>query len=222
MDILKTSSSAEFITTAVQCLTDAILVLQRDGKTVTIGLSGGSTPKPVYEKLSVEKKIDWSRVCFFLLDERYIAFDHADSNVKMIRETLLRNEAATASFLVPDTTLPLTECIAQYDKKISTLQPDLVVLGMGPDGHIASLFPPVPSEAFGPANVIHTTTDRFAVHDRISVTFPVLEAAKKRVFLITGSDKSALLERMKDGNQDASLFPASALMDERTTWVVGP
>lgn len=222
MDILKTSSSAEFITTAVQCLTDAILGAQQGGKIVTIGLSGGSTPKPVYEKLSQEKKIDWKRVKFFLLDERYVPTDHQDSNAKMIRETLLRSEAATALFFVPDTTLPLVECIAQYDKKISTLQPDLVVLGMGPDGHIASLFPPVPPEAFGPASVIHTTTDRFAVHDRISVTFPVLEAAKKRVFLITGSDKSALLERMKDGNQDASLFPASALMDERTVWVVGP
>ena len=221
MDILKTSTPAEFITTAVQCLTDAILRAQQDGKTVTIGLSGGSTPKPVYEKISVEKKIDWKRIQLFLLDERYVPTDHQDSNAKMIRETLLRNEAGTASFLFPDTTLPLTECIAQYDKKVSSLHPDLLVLGMGPDGHIASLFPPVPPEAFGPSSVLHTTTDRFAVHDRISVTFPVLEAAKKRVFLITGSDKSALLERMKDGNQDASLFPASALMDERTVCVVG-
>lgn len=221
MDILKTSTPAEFITTAVQCLTDAILAAQQGGKTVTIGLSGGSTPKPIYEKLSAEKKIDWKRVQLFLLDERYVPADHQDSNAKMIREALLKNEAAGVSFIVPDTTLSLADCIAQYDKKVSSLHPDLLVLGMGPDGHIASLFPPVPPEAFGPSSVLHTTTDRFAISDRISVTFPVLESATKRVFLITGSDKSALLEKMKDGNQDASLSPASALMDERTVWIVG-
>ncbi len=222
MEILRTSTLAEFITTAVQCLTDAILKAQQGGKTGTIGLSGGSTPKPVYEKLSHEKKIDWKRVKFFLLDERYVPTDHQDSNAKMIREALLRNEAASVSFIVPDTTLPLQDCIAQYNKKVSSLHPDLLVLGMGPDGHIASLFPPVPAEAFGPASVIHTTTDHFAVHDRISVTFPVLEAAAKRIFLITGEEKSSLLQKMQEGNQDASLFPASALMDERATWVIGP
>ena len=92
---------------------------------------------------------------------------------------------------------------------------------MGPDGHIASLFPPLEPSAFGPAKVIHTTTEKFAVRDRISVTLPFLEFAAKRVFLITGADKRALLSKMQEENQDASLFPATALMDERTTWVVG-
>lgn len=221
MDILKTSTPEEFVAVALTQIIDEILAAQEGGKTAMIGLSGGSTPKPVYEKLSQEKKIDWKRVTFFLLDERFVPVDHTDSNTKMIRETLLKNSAADATFLFPDTTLPLEECIAEYDAKISAPYPDLVVLGMGPDGHIASLFPPVPPEAFGPANVIHTTTDTFAVRDRISVTFPVLEAAEKRVFLMTGAEKIALLEKMQDGNQDASLFPASVLMDEKTTWIVG-
>lgn len=221
MNILKTATPEAFVTTALQYLTDVIIAAQADGKNVTIGLSGGSTPKPVYAKLSEEKKIDWKRVQFFLLDERYVPTDHTDSNTKMIHETLLKNSAARASFLFPDTTLSLENCIADYDKKISTLHPDLVILGMGPDGHIASLFPPVPPEAFGPASVMQTQTDRFAVRDRISVTFPVLEAAERRVFLITGAGKGALLSKMQSDMQDGSLFPASVLMDERTTWIVG-
>ena len=222
IDIIRCQTTQDFLQTAVKHLTDAIVAAQYDGKTATIGLSGGSTPKPIYEKLSSEKKIDWKRVQFFLLDERYVLADHADSNTKMIRDTLLKNSAVDASFLFPDTNLPLEDCVSDYNQKISVLHPDLLILGMGPDGHIASLFPPVSSEAFGPASVIHTETDLFAVHDRISVTFPVLEAATKRVFLITGAEKYSLLQKMQDGNQDASLFPASALMDERTTWVVGP
>lgn len=221
MDILKSSTPEEFISTAAHYLTDAILTAQQSGKTMTIGLSGGSTPKPVYEKLSQEKKIDWERVQFFLLDERYVPFDHADSNTKMVRDTLLQNSAVDAAFLFPDTRLPLDACIVDYDKKIAALHPDLLMLGMGPDGHIASLFPPVPPEAFGPTGVIHTTTDRFAVHDRISITFPVLEAATKRVFLITGAEKSALLQKMQLGNEDVNLFPAQYLFDDRTMWIVG-
>ncbi len=221
MRILKTSTPEAFIAAALQHLTDVIIAAQADGKTITVGLSGGSTPKPIYEKLSLEKKIDWKRVRFFLLDERYVPTDHSDSNTKMIHETLLMNDAASAPFLFPDTTLPLEDCIAKYDNIVSALRPDLVILGMGSDGHIASLFPPVPPEAFGPASVIHTQTDRFAIRDRISVTFPVLEAAEKRVFLITGAEKSALLSKMQIDMQDGSLSPASVLMDDRTTWVVG-
>lgn len=221
MNILKTSTPDEFVKTAVQFLTNAILAAQVGGRTATIGLSGGSTPKPVYKKLSQEKSIDWKRVRFFLLDERYVSAENADSNTKMIRETLLKNAAADATCIVPDTSLPLAECVSDYDTKVLSLHSDLVILGMGPDGHIASLFPPVSPDAFGPASVIHTTTDRFTVRDRISVTFLVLEAAAKRVFLITGAEKIALLEKMQDGNQDASLFPASVLMDEKTTWVMG-
>ncbi|MSR67289.1 6-phosphogluconolactonase [Candidatus Peribacteria bacterium] len=221
MDLLKTSTPEEFIATSVSYLTDAILEAQQGGKTAVIGLSGGSTPKPVYQKLSEEKTINWKRVQFFLIDERYVPTDHADSNTRMIREALLCHPGADAALLAPDTSLPLPECIADYDKKIAALKPDLVVLGMGQDGHIASLFPPVLPEAFGPASVIHTTTESFAVRDRISVTFPVLENASSRLFLITGVEKIALLEKVQDGNQDASLFPASVLMDERTTWIVG-
>jgi 6-phosphogluconolactonase len=206
----------------VQWLTGAILQALASSQHITIGLSGGSTPKPIYTLLATEKAIDWKRVTLFLLDERYVPHDHADSNTRMIRETLHNREAAAASLIAPDTSLPLADCIADYDAKIKLIKPDIVILGMGDDAHIASLFPLVDPRAFGPASVIHTTTDRFAVKDRMSVTFPVLLAAKSRVFLITGEKKIALLKKMQRENEDVTLYPAQYLFDERTTWITAP
>ncbi len=221
MDILRTDTAEQFVRTATQWITGVILEAQHDGKTATIGLSGGSTPKPVYALLCTEQSIDWKRVRFFLLDERYVLADHPDSNTRMIRDTLLKQEAANTEFIAPDTSLPLDRCIAAYERTVSTLKPDLVLLGMGEDGHIAGLFPPVGPEAYGPTTVIHTTTDTFAVHDRISLAFPILLHAQKRLFLISGATKAALLQKMQQTNEDVSLYPAQYLLDERTVWIVG-
>lgn len=221
MDILSFDTSEAFVRTAADWIRAVILKAQHEGKTATIGLSGGSTPRPVYVLLSTELGIDWSRVVFFLTDERYVPADDKDSNQHMIRKTLLTHEARDAKTVFPDTSLPLDACIADYDARIKALSPDLVVLGMGDDAHIASLFPPVGPEAYGPAKVIHTTTDRFAVHDRLSVTLPVLLHASQRLFLIAGDAKSALFTKMQKENEDVSVYPAQYLFDDRTTWMVG-
>jgi 6-phosphogluconolactonase len=223
MNIVETSTMPEFVATAVQWISSTILTLQKDlKKEVVIGLSGGSTPGPVYAKLAAEKRIAWDRVRFFLVDERYVPANAPESNQAMIRTTLLTGAAAKARITFPDTSLPLPECIDAYDKALAEITPDIVVLGMGEDAHIASLFPPVGPEAYGPKRVIHTTTDVHAVHDRISVTFPVLLDASHRLFLISGEKKKALLKKMQETNEDVSLYPAQYLFDERTTWIVGP
>ncbi len=223
MHIITRTTTEEFVDTAVQWLTGSILEMQEDTeKQVVIGLCGGTTPKPIYAKLSTEKDINWQRTLCFLLDERFVPPSSPDSNQRLVRETLLTHEGVKAHSLFPNTDLPLAECLADYEKQIADIKADILIIGMGDDGHITSLFPPLEPEAFGPGHVVHTTTDTFAVHDRISVTLPVLLRASRRLFLITGDKKKKLLETMQHVSEDVSLYPAQYLFDDRTTWLVGP
>ncbi len=187
----------------------------------TVGLSGGNTPIPLYRLLRNEKEIDWSRVIVFLIDERYVPPDHPDSNQRMIRETLLQSLPIPEEHITfPDTTLPLDECVRQYAQAVQDLKPSLLVLGMGDDGHIASLFPPLPREATGSSTVIATRTDRFPVHDRVTVTLRVLLSADSRLFLLSSAAKYDLLVTLLQAPHNVSQYPAHALLDERTTWIV--
>lgn len=223
MDIVRTDTTEQFVRTATAWISGVLMQAITDHGSATMGLCGGFTPKPVYTMLATDQHIGWSKVTCFLTDERYVPATHQDSNQKMVRETLLTREGGSAVFHAPKTGLLLDKCIAEYAETIKKIgAPDLVVLGMGDDGHITSLFPPVPPEAFGSDLVIHTQTDRFAGKDRISLTFSPLLHAKKRLFLITGEKKAALLRTMQDANEDVSLYPAQYLFDEKTTWIVGP
>lgn len=197
-------------------LTEAVSKAIADHGHAIVGLSGGSTPKPIYEAWGKEK-IDWSKVWIFLVDDRYIRADDPKSNQFLLRSTVLKHAPIPESQLIlPDTSLPLPECIANYDKQISDViqkgAPDIITLGMGDDGHIASLFPPVGDDAFGPASVIHTTTETFDVRERISVTFPVLTAAKESLFLLKGIDKKNVWEEMVTSTENEKRWPAKAVL----------
>lgn len=223
MNVVEFPTTDEFVKSAAKWLTGVILEAAKDSeKNIVVGLSGGSTPGPVYTLLSTETAIPWARVVCFLVDERYVPTDSKDSNQGMIRKTLLTHGAASAALVSPNTTLALGDAVRSYDERLRDIHPDVLVLGMGEDGHIASLFPPIPPDAFGPDCAIHTTTDRFAVQDRISVTLPVLLRASHRLFLITGDKKKTLLREMQEANEDASVYPAQYLFDDRTTWLIGP
>ncbi len=224
MHIIHAETTQEFVETAVKWITGNILEEQEDSeKQVMVGLCGGTTPKAIYTKLSTESVISWERVLCFLIDERYVPPSSEDSNQKLLWENFLIHNASKARALFPNTSLPLPDCIDSYNDQLRDLRPDIVVVGMGDDGHIASLFPPITDPgAYGPDRVIHTTTDTYAVHDRISVTLPVLLSASHRLFIITGEKKAALLEKMQTISEDISLYPAQYFFDERTTWLVGP
>lgn len=195
--LLSATTDQEFVTKSVQWLIEAIATAIADHGECIIGLSGGSTPKAVYTKLAEQAGIDWAQVSFFLVDDRLVPADHADSNQKLLADTLLAAGTITKDqCIVPDTSKGVANAVAQYTKALTTLfassPPDVIVLGMGNDGHIASLFPPVPEAAFGQTLAVHTQTETFAIKDRISVSPLILLAAKKTLLLLKGSDKKAV------------------------------
>lgn len=192
-------------------------VLSRKGNAL-VGLSGGKTPRPVYELLGNDTSIDWSNVTVFLIDERYVSDEDDDSNTKLIRSSLLRSNTpgSAATFIAPDTSAALAQAVDDYSKSVlDAIREhsgiDLLVLGIGSDGHIASLFPPLHRDAMYDEGMIHTTTDQFAVHDRMTLTLPTLNEARESVLMFTGDEKKAAWDAMKASGEYAERWPLKAL-----------
>jgi 6-phosphogluconolactonase len=221
--VIRCESEARFITEAVRLLSAAVEEgISKNGRAI-VGLSGGSTPKPVYQAWG-EERLDWMRVWIFLIDERYVPPDNPKSNQFLLRTTLLKGAPIPEShMLLPDTSLPLEQCVNAYDAHLrdllKTAGPDIVTLGMGDDGHIASLFPPLRDDAFGPRLVTHTTTDRFDAHDRISVTIPAVKQAKNSVFLLKGAEKKRVWDEMLESKEDERRWPAKTILENATALI---
>lgn len=190
-------SETKFIKQSTDWLVETInSSIQEKGECI-IGLSGGSTPAPVYTALAKREEVDWQKVTFFLIDDRIISPDHKDSNQKLVQDTLLSADTITVDQCVfPDTNGTPEHAVAQYTRALTALfasnPPDILILGMGEDGHIASLFPPVAETSFGEVLAIHTQTNDFAVKERISVSPLVLLAAQKSLLLLKGEKKKAV------------------------------
>ncbi len=188
-------------------------------------LSGGSTPGPVYEHLSTVE-LDWRKVTVGLADERWVAPDHPASNEKLISETLLKNEALNAT-LLPMKTRHATAELAVHDlnDRYQTFEGrmDVMVLGMGPDGHSLSWFP----EARGLKNAIDPentnlvadiqarqspTTGEFT--ERMTLTARCVKQARHVFLLITGQAKKDVLE---SSDHNLPIRTVETLAGERLT-----
>ncbi len=222
---LHTTTQAEFIAAAADILQSSIeSAIANDGAAI-IGLSGGSTPRLVYEALG-KREIDWNAVHVFLVDERFVPANHADANQKLIRETLLTSAKIPERNLVfPDTGLAIEDCIATYTRDLQSLWdkklPDVVTLGLGSDGHIASLFPPLGDDALDDLKlVLHTTTDAFAVHDRISISLNAIAASGSQIVLLSGTDKKAVWEEMLGSKKDERRWPLKRVLEGEEVVIV--
>lgn len=191
-----------------------------------LGLSGGSTPQPVYAAVAKADGIDWNKVHVFLVDERCVHATDKDSNQRMIRGTF--DVAAHLHF--PDTNLPLEDCLLAYAKDWKTLcaerLPHLIVLGMGPDGHTASLFPPVTDDLLDDTQLLaHTKApDGFAVRDRITFTINPLAAADEALLLIEGDEKKKVFDAMIASDEDEHRWPLKRIIETSkltTLWSPG-
>lgn len=176
-----------------------------------IALAGGSTPMATYRRLGAEH-LPWERVDVLLGDERWVPADDAASNARMITETLLAQAPARQARLHPvPTDLPDPEAGAtayeELIRQLCTGDPprfDVVLLGLGDDGHTASLFPGTAAAA---ATGIVTVGEGKGL-PRITLTAPVLSAARRVIFLVSGSGKQEALRRLLDPQEPVERTPA--------------
>ena len=176
-----------------------------------LGLGGGSTARNAYECLAREP-IDWSLVTAVWGDERMVPLDHEDSNYRIAKEALFDHVSPLCDIHpVSDQT-----SIESYNGLIKGLQPiDLLHLGMGDDGHTASLFPNSPALDVVDSDVIETGDDLHP-HRRMTLTFPAINRARLAVFTITGAKKRDMFERVQSGDD----LPAGKVDSERVVWIV--
>lgn len=181
-------------TRVAQALAEAIV--QR-GRAVLV-VSGGRTPQGFFQAVR-QQDLDWSRVTVTLADERWVPADHADSNERLVREHLLQDHAAAAGFVslyAPG--LSATEGQAEIEARLTRLPDplDVVILGMGDDGHTASLFPQAPELADALQTTTHciATTPVTAPHMRMSLSLKTLAKAHNLIVHITGGGKRSLLQ----------------------------
>lgn len=194
----------------------------------TVALAGGSTPKAAYELLARDHtdEVDWANVHVFYGDERSVPPEHEDSNYRMSKETLL-DHVQVASIHRMQGELSPEQAAKAYEEELREFfgdeDPpvmDLIMLGIGGDGHTASLFPGTPAL---------DEMDRWAVENpvekletvRLTLTAPVLNAARAVNFLVAGEDKAEALREILEGRGDPHTYPAKLVRPQGgALWMV--
>ena len=201
--------SFESRTAAMSALADRVAedlraALGRKGR-ASLAVPGGTTPAPFLGDLA-KRELDWERVRVTLTDERWVPPDHERSNARLLRTTLLTGRAAAAEFLplYLEASEP-EQVLARVAEALEAVWPlDVCVLGMGTDGHTASLFPGADrlDEGLDPEGAATVLAMRApgAPEPRVTLAAPVLNGAARIYLLITGDDKRAVLDRaLEDG-----------------------
>lgn len=175
-----------------------------------LGLAGGTTPEATYRLLS-QAPISWERLTLWMTDERWVPSDHSDRNSRMARDTLGETAAGRLEAPLFGELMEPDRAAQDYERVLRRSLPDgpgLVLLGMGDDGHTASLFPT--TSALAAKNRTYVANEVPGRGWRLTATIDYLSQADRLVFLIAGETKAAVLARILDAGGD---FPARTVMD---------
>ena len=220
LEIRTLNTPQELFAAAAELVASAAAEAVADRGRFTIALSGGSTPKSLYTLLATNARtsLPWDRMFFFFGDERHVPPTDPESNYRMADEAMLSKIPVAQSnvFRVmaenPDAKAA-ADAYEQSLRKFFSLEAgqfpsfDLILLGMGPDGHTASLFPGTEGLQEKSKLVIANWVEKLKT-SRISLTLPVLNAARCVAFLVSGTDKAAVLKSVLEGDAPAEQYPA--------------
>jgi 6-phosphogluconolactonase len=193
--------------------------------TASIALSGGSTPKPLYEALA-EQNLPWEKLHIFWGDERYVPPDHPDSNEGMARTAWLNKTPIPAGNLHPMPTNEADPTVAaqRHEQELQMLFQtapgtfpalDVILLGMGDDGHTASLFPH--TEALQVRDRLVTVGNKDG-EPRITFTAPFINQARCVIFMVAGSSKRPALSQVFAETADAAKYPSRLIQPQGELW----
>lgn len=196
----------------------------------TVALSGGSTPRSLYQLLAggAFPKVPWDKTYFFFGDERHVPPDRPDSNYRMANEAMLSKAPAQNVFRIPAEMKDADAAASAYEQTMRTffrLAPDefprfdLILLGLGPDGHTASLFPGSSGLTENKRLVVANWVEKFKTY-RLTFTYPVLNHAACVMFLASGADKTGILRQVLENPQANLPSQKVCPTNGRLVWMV--
>lgn len=196
----------------------------RPGPRFSAALSGGPTARACYERVAAlgAGTLDWGLVDLYMGDERLVGPDDPDANQLLVREALIEEVGGVGSFTPMPTRGDPEGCAAAYEQTVAALLDgpglDLVHLGMGADGHTASLFPGSPVLDWGPDRLVAATADPSGTnpHPRLTLTLAAIDRARLAVFTVAGAAKRQAVARLMAGED----LPAARVRAGRVRWLV--
>jgi 6-phosphogluconolactonase len=214
------SFSAEFLYNTLQTLSE-------NKNNISIALSGGSTPLPILSILK-EYKLNWEYFNFFMVDERNVSISSSSSNYGNIEKVFFRDVNSSSHSMINDN-YSIEKCAINYEKLLCSKIPlgenslpifDLILLGIGDDGHTASLFPDTKGLSESKKAVIKNSVPQLNT-ERITLTYPVILNASKIIILAKGAAKDEILKEIKMGK--GGHYPIARIINSNvdTTCILG-
>lgn len=211
---------------AAQIVEAAQVAVELDGQ-FSLVLAGGATPKALYQILATDDyrtQIDWTRVHVYFGDERCVPPDHPDSNYRMASESLLSKIPIPGDNIYRirgeiDPEQAATEYGQLLKERFGDGGPDLILLGMGDDGHTASLFPNTKALQETRHRCVSNYVEKLNAW-RITVTAPFINRAKRVLILVAGANKAARVQEVLEGSPDPQRLPIQLIQPANLTWLL--